>query len=79
MTGMTIGGFKGVKGAAPPKCATLVLADYTGNWEITNEVLQVKHLTEQLLCRLYLACPPKIFSRSAHGNDNIRTYVLWQE
>ena len=28
-------------------------------------VIQVKHLTEQLLCPLYSAGSPKIFSRSA--------------
>jgi len=45
-----------------------VLADYTGIWEITNEVLSCNSSkTRQLLCPLCMARPPKKFSRSDHA------------
>ena len=39
-------------------------------------VIQVKHLTGQLLCPLCLAAPPKFFSKSAHDSGYICTVVL---
>ena len=38
-------------------------------------VIQVKRLTEQLLCPLYLAGPPKNFSRSAHALSQCVCFV----
>ena len=38
-------------------------------------VIQVKCLTEQLLCPLYLAGPPKNFSRSAHALSQCVCFV----
>ena len=38
-------------------------------------VIQVKRLTEQLVCPLYLAGPPKIFSRSTHVTKYVNGFI----
>jgi len=59
------GGFKGGQGGtgSPQMCLlpTLVLDNIGKSLMKFLAVMQVKHLTEQLLCRLYLARPLNFF------------------
>ena len=40
-------------------------------------VMQVKHLTEQLLCRLYLACPPLKFFLDPPMPHTLPLSMIW--
>ena len=59
-----------IGGGGTPLLPTMVLADYTGIWEITNKVFSCNSSKILLLHPLCLACPPppRIFSRFAHGS-----------